>query len=138
MTERAAGLRVGAIDHVSVLVTDVARSRQFYGTVLGLREVPGPKTFDFVVLWYDLGGGQYLHLLLKPQPDSISPRHFALAVADPAAGREHFRRHGIATEETTPIPGADRFFVRDPDGNRIELIHWERPYNPAADGRCLV
>jgi catechol 2,3-dioxygenase-like lactoylglutathione lyase family enzyme len=126
------------IDHVSVLAVDVAASRAFYGGVLGLREVPGPKTFDFAVLWFDLGGGQFLHLLLKPQPDTQSPRHFALAVADAAAAREQFRRHGVTIEETVPIPGADRFFVRDPAGNRIEVIHWSRPYDPAADGRCLV
>jgi catechol 2,3-dioxygenase-like lactoylglutathione lyase family enzyme len=130
--------RVTRLDHCSVLVTDVARSRHFYGTVLGLREVPGPRTFDFVVIWYDLGGGQYLHLLLKPRPDTASPRHFALSVADAAAAREHLRAHGVATEETVPIPNADRFFVHDPDGNRIELIQWIRPYDPEADGRYLV
>jgi len=27
-------------------------------------------------------------------------------------------------DEATPIPGADRFFIADPDGNRIELIEW--------------
>jgi catechol 2,3-dioxygenase-like lactoylglutathione lyase family enzyme len=76
--------------------------------------------------------------LLKPHADSISPRHFALVVNDPVAAREQLRRQGVALEETTPIPGADRFFVRDPDGNRIELIHWSRPYNPSVDGRSLV
>ena len=36
-------------------------------------------------------------------------------------------------EETTPIPGADRFFIADPDGNRIEIIQWLRSYDPAAN-----
>src|SRR5262245_39687807 len=71
------------LDHCSVLITDVARSRRFYREVLGLREIARPKTFDFVALWFDLNG-QHLHLLLKPQPDTISPRHFALRVADVA------------------------------------------------------
>lgn len=126
-------LAVTALDHVSVIITDVARSRAFYGGVLGLREIAKPRTFAFTVVWYDLGG-QHLHLLLKDQPDTISPRHFALRVADAAAARAHFRAHGVATDETTPIPGADRFFVRDPDGNRVEIIQWLRPYDPAADG----
>ncbi len=59
--------------------------------VLGLQEIPKPKTFDFVALWFDLGDGQTLHLLQKPQPDTRSPRHFALAVRDAKAAREHFR-----------------------------------------------
>ena len=48
------GLPVTHIDHCSVIITDMAASRHFYGELLGLREIPAPKTFDFVALWYDL------------------------------------------------------------------------------------
>jgi catechol 2,3-dioxygenase-like lactoylglutathione lyase family enzyme len=120
-----------AIDHVSVVITDVPRSRAFYRDVLGLHEIPKPRTFDFVVLWFDLGG-QHLHLLQTDRPDTVSPRHFALRVADAAAARAYFAARGVATRETTPIPGADRFFMADPDGNRIEIIQWREPYGPAA------
>ena len=122
------GLQVTQIDHVSVLITDVERSRRFYRDLLGLKEINKPRTFDFVVLWFDLGN-QQLHLLLKDRPDTLSPRHFALRVADAQAARGYFHGHGLATEETTPIPGADRFFIYDPDGNRIEIIQWLRPYS---------
>ena len=132
------GLTVTHIDHVSVLVTDVARSRAFYAGVLGLREIPKPKSFDFVALWFDLGGGQTLHLLKKPQPDTRSPRHFALGVPDARAARGHFARHGVPTEETTVIAGCDRFFVYDPDGNRVEVIHWLSPYDPATGGAAAL
>jgi catechol 2,3-dioxygenase-like lactoylglutathione lyase family enzyme len=128
-----AGLDVTQIDHVSVLVTDLERSRHFYRDILGLKEIAKPRTFDFRVLWFDLGN-QHLHLLLKPQPDTRSPRHFALRVRDAGQARRYFHQHGIATEETTPIPGADRFFLADPDGNRIEVIQWLEPYDPAVSG----
>lgn len=127
-----ARLQITQIDHCSVLITDVERSRRFYGGLLGLKEIHKPRTFDFVVVWYDLGN-QHLHLLLKERPDTISPRHFALRVTDVAAARAYFQEHGIATQETTPIPGADRFFIADPDGNRIEIIEWQRPYDSAAN-----
>jgi len=126
-------LTVKAIDHCSVIIADVERSRRFYHDILGLKEIPRPRTFDFVVLWYDLGN-QHLHLLLKDRPDTISARHFALRVADIAAARAHFHDHEISIQETTPIPGADRFFIQDPDGNRIEIIQWLRAYNPETDG----
>ncbi len=121
-------LPITQIDHCSVIITDVERSRRFYRDVLGLKEIPKPRTFDFVVLWFDLGN-QHLHLLLKDRPDAISPRHFALRVTDAAAARTYFQEQHIDTEETTPIPGAERFFIADPDGNRIEIIQWLRPYN---------
>src|SRR5438094_7793677 len=91
-----AGLEVSQIDHVSVLITDLERSRRFYRDVLGLVEIAKPRTFDFRVLWFDLGN-QQLHLLLKDRPDPVSPRHFALRVRDAQQARDHFREHGIAT-----------------------------------------
>lgn len=122
---------IAQIDHCSVLITNVERSRRFYRDLLGLREIPPPRTFDFVVLWFELGN-QQLHLLLKEKPDTISPRHFALRVRDIAAARRYFADHEIPMQETTRIPGADRFFIDDPDGNRIEIIQWVEPYGPHA------
>jgi catechol 2,3-dioxygenase-like lactoylglutathione lyase family enzyme len=122
-------LQVTQLDHCSVVITNVERSRRFYRDVLRLKEIHKPRTFDFVVLWFDLGN-QHIHLLLKDQADTISPRHFALRVADAAVARDYFRARGIEIRETTPIPGADRFFIQDPDGNHIEIIQWLRPYNP--------
>jgi catechol 2,3-dioxygenase-like lactoylglutathione lyase family enzyme len=127
-------LEVAQIDHVSVIITDVERSRRFYRDLLGLKEINKPRTFDFVVLWFELGNHQ-LHLLLKDRPDTCSPRHFALRVLDAAAARTHFWTRGVPTEETTPIPGADRFFIYDPDGNRIEIIQWLRPYSSEENRR---
>ena len=126
-------LEVTQIDHVSVLVTDVERSRRFYRDVLGLKEIAKPRTFGFSVLWFDLGN-QQLHLLLKVRPDTVSPRHFALRVKDAQQARAYFREHGVATDETTPIPGCDRFFIADPDLNRVEIIQWLEPYDPARSG----
>jgi glyoxylase I family protein len=123
-----ASVQVSQIDHCSVIITEVERSRRFYRDVLGLKEINKPRTFDFVVLWFDLGN-MHIHLLLKDEPDTLSPRHFALRVADATAARAYFRRLGLEVQETTPIPGADRFFIHDPDGNRIEIIQWLRPYS---------
>ena len=38
------------LDHVICIVTDVERSRRFYRDVFGLRKLPPPYTFDFVVI----------------------------------------------------------------------------------------
>ncbi len=123
-----APLQISQIDHCSVIITDVERSRRFYRDVLGLKEINKPRTFDFVVLWFDLGN-MHIHLLLKDEPDTVSPRHFALRVADAAKARAYFREQDLAIQETTLTPGADRFFIHDPDGNRIEIIQWLRPYS---------
>ena len=127
------GLTIQKLDHCSILITDMARSRKFYGELLGLREINRPRMFDFKVVWYDLGD-QHIHLVVKDRPDTTSPRHFALRVADVAAARAYFQAQGISVQETTPIPGADRFFIFDPDGNRIEIIQWLRRFDSERDG----
>jgi catechol 2,3-dioxygenase-like lactoylglutathione lyase family enzyme len=127
------GIEIAQIDHVSVLITEVERSRRFYRDVLGLKEIAKPRTFRFVALWFELGN-QQLHLLWKEKADTPSPRHFALRVQNVQAARSYFQERGIAVEETTLIPGCDRFFVYDPDGNRIEIIQWLEPYDPRASG----
>jgi catechol 2,3-dioxygenase-like lactoylglutathione lyase family enzyme len=129
----AFGNQISQIDHVSVLITDLERSRRFYRDVLGLKEIAKPRTFRFVALWFELGN-QQLHLLLKEKPDTRSPRHFALRVQDVHAARNYFQQNGVPVEETTLIPGCDRFFIYDPDGNRIEIIQWLVPYDPDASG----
>ena len=127
-------IRFTHIDHCSIIVTNVARSRDFYGRVLGLKEIAAPKEFDFVAIWYDLGG-TFIHLLQKPLADAISPRHFCLQTPDAKAARVYFANLGVPIDETVKIAAADRFFVRDPDGNRIEVLQWERPYESEKDGK---
>ena len=130
-------LEVVQLDHVSVMVTALGRSRTFYREILGLKEIAKPRTFDFSVLWFELGNHQ-LHLLLKPKADTLSPRHFALRVKDVARARKALTSLGMNCEETTPIPGADRFFIYDPDGNRIEIIQWLEPYDPRTSGAAKL
>lgn len=120
-------IHITGIHHVSVLVTDFDRARKFYAGVLGFKEIPKPSTFNFPVVWFRLGDCQF-HLIPTDTPDAISPRHMALHVDDLNAARIRLKENGCMVEETTPIPGADRFFTHDPDGNRIELIHWFDDY----------
>ena len=48
------------IDHVTILVTDLDKARDFYARVLGLREVPRPPSFDFPGMWFKTGPA-FLH-----------------------------------------------------------------------------
>lgn len=115
-------IRVERLDHVTVHVTDVERAKRFYAEVLGLKEVPRPPTFTFPGAWYD-AGSIFVHLVHRPQADPESARHFALWLSDVHAAAKYFEtQHGAPVKwDKTKIPGVDRFFIRDPDGNLIEL-----------------
>ena len=110
------------IDHVAVVVTDVDRARAFYGELLGLREVPRPDTFDFPGAWFEIGP-MFLHLLGKDSAEPAGQRHFCLWVTDLGRAARHMEFAGIPVQwhAKHKIPGIDRFFIRDPDGNRIEV-----------------
>src|SRR5690242_3977813 len=127
-----AAMNLTGIHHVSILVTEMDRSIDFYTRVLGLKEVKRPTNFTVAVRWIELGENQ-IHLIPASEPDSISPRHFALHVDDCDAARAYFRGHGVEARETDPIAGADRFFIADPDGNNIEIIHWSRPWDERSE-----
>jgi catechol 2,3-dioxygenase-like lactoylglutathione lyase family enzyme len=121
------------IDHVAILVTDVARAVAFYRDVLGLPEVPRPPSFDFPGAWLRVGppavgptpadAEQTLHLLGAPDADPRGRRHVCLWVDDLTAAADHVGKHGVEVLWNTnyKIAGIDRFFVYDPDGNRVEL-----------------
>ena len=116
------GINAERIDHVAIIVTDVSRAKVFYEKVLGLTEVPRPASFDFPGAWYQMGA-TCLHLLGKPTPDSESSRHFCIWVTDLRAAATHLEsvRCDVRWESKYKIIGIDRFFLYDPDGNRIEI-----------------
>jgi glyoxylase I family protein len=118
-----AGIEVQRIDHVAIVVTDLAQSRRFFGEVLDLKEVPRPPSFDFAGAWYAVGP-EVLHLLAQLQPESPGGRrHLCFWVKDVHAAARRVAAFGfpVRWEHTYKIEGIDRFFTDDPDKNRVEL-----------------
>ena len=115
------GLAITRMDHVQVNVTDLARARRFYGEILELSEVPRPESFDFEGAWYRIGDMD-LHLVVRaPEPESDAHICFWVADVHGAARTLEARGCPVAWQERLKIPGVDRFFIRDPDRNRIEV-----------------
>jgi catechol 2,3-dioxygenase-like lactoylglutathione lyase family enzyme len=117
------------LNHVSITVTDVAKAREFYTGVLGLEEIPRPA-FDFPGIWYGLGNGLSLHIILNDElvrpaveRETILARygHFALWTEDADATAK--RIEGLSRAGTScPPTGLRQVFVKDPDGNMVEFI----------------
>ena len=123
-------MQFSQIHHCSVAVQDLERAATFYRDVLGLLEIAIPSTFPAAglnVRWFQIGD-QQIHLLLESANHPPSGRHLALQVDDAQAARMRLRAQGIEIDEAVLIPGADRFFITDPDGNRIEIIEWKETY----------
>ena len=109
------------LHHVSLNVSDVARSLTFYRDLLGLAELPRPD-LGFCGAWLDAGDGRQLHLIEADVPTDLG-QHMAFRVIDVDDVVEHLRAAGIETTRVVSVGGTAtrQTFVSDPDGNRVEF-----------------
>jgi catechol 2,3-dioxygenase-like lactoylglutathione lyase family enzyme len=114
-TAEAATLKGTSINHVSVLVTDMARSIDFYGRVFGLTLVNEDKANKIARL--GAGGKILVSLRIEPPPGVID--HFAIGV-------EGFNREAVTADlKGFGLTPADNiqfgFHVKDPDGAVVQI-----------------
>ena len=129
-------IKVDAIHHVSVPVTDLERSKEFYRTVLGLTEIERPPS-DNRGAWYRVGEHQ-LHLIEDASSTFREDKalddqdiHFALWINGYHEAKRHLHAKGFypeaddelkrTLEKSEGTAGWSRLFVMDPDRNIIEL-----------------
>ena len=116
-------MKVTGLLHVAILVSDLEAAKQFYEGILGLEPKPRPN-LDSPGVWYDLGDLE-LHLIVTTQRLlSANERpnkdfHLALAVEDYEVIKKELTDAGVPFRESRA--GVPQVFVRDPDGNLIEL-----------------
>lgn len=118
---------IAGLLHAALLVADLARATAFYEGVLGLAPCRRPA-LPYPGAWYELGGGQQLHLMRLPDPDAgvIRPehggrdRHVALGVRDMGALKARLDAAGVGY--TASRSGRAALFCRDPDMNALEFV----------------
>jgi len=118
---------IGAIHHVSLIVSDTERSLGFYGDLLGLPVDASRPDLGYPGAWLRVGG-QQVHLLELPNPDPVSgrpqhggrDRHLAMTVDDLDGLARRLSAAGVAC--TRSRSGRRALFCRDPDGNGLEFI----------------
>ena len=116
---------INSLQHVNVTVPAAleAATKNFYGSILGLEELPKPEGTRKSGAWYQLGAVQ-LHLSIEEDGDrELSSRHICVTVSDLSTAAELFRKAGVKIiPDERPVPGMLRFYVRDPGGNQLEIV----------------
>ena len=109
-------MRCLRLSHVNLRVDRLDEAVRFYTTVMGLQPVPrhDPKGKG---AWFQLGDTQ-VHLAEDATPQPRSKRHFAVEVSDLEEARQTAQKHGAEIDQSEE----GRFWMRDPSGNRIEVV----------------
>jgi catechol 2,3-dioxygenase-like lactoylglutathione lyase family enzyme len=120
--------RITGIDHVTIYVSDVEKSRRFYSDVLGLSL--GCPQYSGSDSCFRVGpSGQ--RILLKPAPREIRAdthkswlAEITFATDDVSALRHYLLSHGLhARAIQKDSDGAQSFRVRDPEGNSVGFVY---------------
>jgi catechol 2,3-dioxygenase-like lactoylglutathione lyase family enzyme len=100
-----------------------AEAREFYGGFLGLPEIPKPPSLAGRGGFWLQVGDREVHVGTEDGFDRTATKaHLAYEVTDLNAWRTRVKEAGYEPLDGAPIPGFDRFEMRDPFGNRLELI----------------
>jgi catechol 2,3-dioxygenase-like lactoylglutathione lyase family enzyme len=116
-------LGITGIDHVQMTVPRAleAECLAFYRDIIGLTEVPKPEELrGRGGAWFQVGAAQF-HIGIDPEGWPKSKRHVCFLVPHLPTARAAAVAAGLAIEEESFAEGLDRFFIRDPAGNRIEI-----------------
>ena len=116
------------IDHIQLVVRDLAASKAFYAAIFGVLGIPlggeGDDYFWFDELFVSTAGS-------KSAQGQLTGRHHLAFQAGDRAKVEAFHRAALAhggkdngaPGERPYHPGYYAAFVLDPDGNNIEAVH---------------
>ena len=127
---------IRGIQHCALVVSDLERSRRFYGEALGLAEIPRPSSFAFAGAWFRAGPDE-VHLILEGdttmRAGASAPggalsvglvTHLALEVDHLEAVVRRLRDHDVEIGGG-PMPrgdGVEQAFALDPDGYIVEVF----------------
>ncbi len=121
----AGSIRVSCIQHANVGTSDVKRSQEWY------KKVFNAEWTEEHPRYLKLGNSE-LHIGERTDPKAHESNHFAMEVEDWEAWSANLARVGVAFDrEPRMNDGKLSGFIRDPDGNRIEVMwhdSWHQVY----------
>ncbi len=120
----SAGWRVEGFHHVQLAMPPGAEqeAEAFYVGRLGLSRIPKPAHLEARGGCWFRSEAAELHLGVEDGFRPSAKAHPALRVRGIAALRAALDEGGWPVEDDTELDGHQRWYVRDPFGNRLELI----------------
>ncbi|MET3697700.1 catechol 2,3-dioxygenase-like lactoylglutathione lyase family enzyme [Bacillus oleivorans] len=114
------------IDHVQLAAPNGCeeRARKFYNGVLGFNEKEKPEELKRNGgVWFQAGSIE-IHIGVEEPFSPAKKAHPAFVIDDLQIFIEHLEKNEIQYIKDNRLPGADRIYIFDPFGNRIEVLQW--------------
>lgn len=100
-------------------------ARRFYHQILGLLEIPKPPELaKRGGVWF-VCGNQEIHIGIEEPFIPSKKAHPAFTVTGLQEIRLHLQHNGISYQDDHQILNAERIYVFDPFGNRLEFMEWK-------------
>ncbi|RTR30872.1 VOC family protein [Deinococcus radiophilus] len=123
---------ITGLDHVQIEAPADCESaaRQFFGELLGLPELQKPALLAVRGgAWFGLPDGRQLHIGVTPDFQPRQKGHPALRCTDLGRVMTQLEGHGVPYR-TDDDAGVPRLYLRDPWGNRLEIVEGQHAAPP--------
>lgn len=126
MNKKQDFIKIRSFDHISLYVSDLSKSCDFYENLLFLSKIDRPA-FDFGGAWFEITPQVQLHLIAGKTPTELAlsgsrKNHFALKVDSVAAVANYLQSKDYIYIGPKQRPDWQwQLFLQDPDGYWIEF-----------------
>ena len=126
-------MQVEELGHLVLYVSDLERSRRFYADVLGWQQIGAGEQMPFPAVAFSSGRTHHELLLIEVGPNAaaippgrrVGMYHFGLKVGDTddelRAALKELQAAGVEIVGASDHTVTHSLYIKDPDGNEIEL-----------------
>ncbi|UCZ52368.1 VOC family protein [Bacillus shivajii] len=115
-----------AIDHVQLAAPKGSehQAREFFTNVLGFEEIEKPEPLKKRGgVWFKSGNIQ-IHIGIEDPFSPAKKAHPAFEIEKIEELKVYLKKCNVMFKEDGNLPGANRIYVDDPFGNRLEILEW--------------
>lgn len=131
--------RPHSLHHINFPISDVERTKEWYGKVFGMTHIDVSRVSDTPILLLTYGNFD-LHFTPHENAPNLDPHHFCIEVEDWDGFMEHLASLGIEYTDMVERPqnNSKACYIRDPDNNIVEIMHhgnWDHDLEPTGRAR---
>lgn len=115
-----------SIDHIQLAApkNSEAKARKFFVDLLGFQEIEKPELLKKNGGAWFIAGTIQLHIGVEADFIPAKKAHPAFHVKNIGKLKEYLDKKNVSYTDDNRLPGANRFYLEDPFGNRLEFLEW--------------